>query len=313
MENRGTILIVDDEPPIRRLLNHRLSKEGYTCMAAGNAVEAAGILRDNTVMLVILDVRMPGKSGAAFLPEILAEYPDTAVIMATANDDAPTVIQCMKQGAYDYLIKPFNAEEVILSVNRALENRRLKIENKDYQLNLEKKVKEQTVKIRESFLNSLKALVRALEAKDEYTSNHSRRVAEISASLARELGMSPEYTEKIMVAGLIHDIGKIGIKEGILNKPGHLSDEEYKEVKTHPSIAAEILMTVVDDTQIIEAIVHHHERYDGTGYPDGLKGEKIPIGARILAVADAYDAMTSARPYREAMLTEKGQRGDISQ
>jgi HD-GYP domain-containing protein (c-di-GMP phosphodiesterase class II) len=262
------------------------------------------MLSANAVGLAILDVTMPGKTGLELLPEIKAGYPDLAVIMATAVDDAATAIQCIKQGAFDYLIKPFNLEEVTLSVNRALENSRLKIENRDYQINLEKRVKEQTAKIRESFLNSLKALALALEAKDEYTSDHSRRVAELSVAIGRKLNMTEGDIEKVSVAGLVHDIGKIGIKESILNKPGKLTDDEYKQVQIHPRVAANILILVVEDNQIMDAIVHHHERFDGTGYPDGLAGERIPRGARILAVADAYDAMTSARPYRNAMSVE---------
>jgi len=300
-EKKDRILIVDDEAPIRRLLLQKLSKEGYQCLEAGNAEQALTVLHSQVVGLVILDIRMPGKSGLELLPEIGGQYPDTAVIMATASDGAATAINCMKQGAYDYLIKPFNLDEVVMSVERALERRRLRLENRDYQLNLEKKVAEQTVKIRESFLGSLKALVMALEAKDSYTSGHSRRVAEVSVMIARELGMSPEDIERISVAGLIHDIGKIGVKESILNKPGGLTVDEYKHIQRHSEVGTHILTAVIEDNQILEAVAHHHEQYDGSGYPDGLGKEQIPLGARILAVADAFDAMTSARPYREAM------------
>jgi putative two-component system response regulator len=141
----------------------------------------------------------------------------------------------------------------------------------------------------------------ALEAKDSYTSGHSRRVAEVSVMIARELGMSPEDTERISVAGLIHDIGKIGVREAILNKPDKLTDKEYEHVQTHSEVGENILVFVVEDNRILEVVAHHHERYDGRGYPGGLTGKQIPLGARILAVADAYDAMTSGRPYREAM------------
>ncbi len=300
-EKKDRILIVDDEAPIRRLLLHKLSKEGYQCLEAGSVEGAREILRSGSIGLVILDIKMPGRSGSEFLPEIGGQYPDTAVIMATASDGAATAINSMKQGAYDYLIKPFNLDEVVMSVERALERRRLRLENRDYQLNLEKKVAEQTVKIRESFLGSLKALVMALEAKDSYTSGHSRRVAEVSVMIARELGMSPEDIERISVAGLIHDIGKIGVKESILNKPGGLTVDEYKHIQRHSEVGTHILTAVIEDNQILEAVAHHHEQYDGSGYPDGLGKEQIPLGARILAVADAFDAMTSARPYREAM------------
>lgn len=218
-----------------------------------------------------------GKQGE-LLPKLRVCYPDLPLIMATAVDDAATAISCLKEGAYDYLIKPFNLEEVALSVSRALENSRLKTENRDYQLNLETKVREQTAKIRESFLNSIQALALALEAKDEYTSDHSRRVAAIAVRICKKLGMTDEETEKVRVAGLVHDIGKIGIKEASLNKPGTLTEDEDRQVQSHPRVAASMLIPIVDDSQIIDSIVHHHERFDGSGYPDKLAGERIPRG-----------------------------------
>jgi putative two-component system response regulator len=297
----GTILLVDDEAAIRRLLHRTLTAAGYRCLEAGDALQARERLDAGKLELVILDIKMPGKSGLEFLPEIAANFPGVAVIMATAMEDAGTVIQAMKQGAYDYLLKPFNLEEVVMSVNKALEVRRLRMENRDYQLNLEKKVGEQTAQIRESYLNTLKALVRTVEIKDEYTNDHSRRVADIAVAIAREIELRPEDIEKIRIAGLIHDFGKIGIRESILNKPGKLTAAEYQEIQKHVGIGADILMLVIDDRLIIETIVHHHEHYDGSGYPDRLAGERIPLGARILAMADAYDAMTSTRPYRPEM------------
>jgi putative nucleotidyltransferase with HDIG domain len=302
--NNATILIVDDESAIRRMLGQRLSREGYNCLEAGSAVQAREVLSANAIDLAILDVRMPGETGFELLSQLQTIYPDLPVIMATAVDDAVTAIRCLKEGAFDYLIKPFNREEVMISVSRALENSRLKTENRDYQLNLEKKVGEQTTKIRESFLNSIKAMAMALEAKDEYTSDHSRRVAEIAVGICKKLEMTAEEPEKVRVAGLVHDIGKIGIKETILNKPGKLTRDEDRQVQSHPGVAASMLIPIVDDSQIIDSIIHHHERFDGTGYPDKLAGEKIPQGARILAVADAYDAMTSGRPYRKMMSRE---------
>jgi response regulator RpfG family c-di-GMP phosphodiesterase len=304
MEKQAAILIVDDEEAIRKLLERKLSSQGYLCQTASNADQALEKLRHNTVDLVILDIKMPGKSGVEALPEIRASYPDTAVIMATATTDASTAIQCMKQGAYDYVPKPFNLDEVALSVDRALEKRRLELENRDYQQHLEQKVAEQARKIRAAFLNAITALAHALEAKDRYTSGHSQRVAETSVAIARELGLPQEGIEKIRLAGLVHDIGKIGVRESILNKASRLADEESLHVRCHCEIGEHILDPVVDDKEILLMVRHHHERYDGHGYPDGLCGEQIPLGARILAIADAYDAMTSDRPYRAALGTE---------
>ena len=303
-EKQETILIVDDEGAIRSLLHQKLSGEGYQCQEAGSAEQAQDKLRSNAVELVILDIMMPGKSGTELLPEIKTDYPDTAVIMATAMTDTSTAIQCMKQGAYDYLTKPFNLDEVVLSVDRALEKIRLELENRDYQQHLEQKVEAQARKIRAAFLSAITALAYALEAKDKYTSGHSQRVAETSVSIAKELGMPQDSIDKIRLAGLVHDIGKIGVEESVLNKPGRLTDEEFKHVKCHCEAGEHILTPIVEDDDILKVVRHHHERYDGTGYPDRLSGEQIPLGARIMAVADTYDAMTSKRPYREAMRNE---------
>jgi putative two-component system response regulator len=298
---QATILIVDDEKAVRRLLYQKLSGEGYRCEEADSAEQAVDKLRNNAVELGLLDIKMPGKSGTELLPEIKANYPDTAVIMATAVTDIHIAIQCMKQGAYDYLTKPFNLDEVILSVDRALEKRRLELENRDYQQHLEQRVEAQARKIRASFLNAVTALAYALEAKDKYTSGHSQRVAETSVAIATELGMPQDSIEKIRLAGLIHDIGKIGVRESVLNKPSGLTEEEFQHVKYHPEIGEHILTPIVEDEEVLKMVRHHHEHYDGTGFPDGLSGEQIPLGARILALADSYDAMTSERPYREAV------------
>jgi putative nucleotidyltransferase with HDIG domain len=211
----------------------------------------------------------------------------------------------MKAGAYDYVTKPFNLDEVSFSVRRALEKRRLELENRDYQQHLEQKVEEQAQKIRASFFNAITALAYALEAKDVYTSGHSQRVTEISEAIAEHLGLPRETIEKIRLAGLVHDIGKIGVRESVLNKPGSLSDEEFKHVRLHSQTGERILKPIVDDKEILKAVRHHHERYDGAGYPDGLKGEQIPQLARIIAVADTFDAMTSERSYRKALTEEE--------
>jgi putative two-component system response regulator len=302
---QGVILIVDDEEMIRRLLNQRLSAEGYHCQQAANAGQALEKLRGGSIELVILDIKMPGKSGVELLPEIKAKYPDTAVIMATAISDASTAINCMKDGAYDYITKPFNLDEVGLSVGRALEKRRLELENRDYQQHLEQKVEAQAKKIRAAFFNAVTALAYALEAKDVYTSGHSQRVTEVSVAIAGEMGLAKKEIEKVRLAGLVHDIGKIGVREAVLNKPGSLSEEEYKHVRLHSETGERILIPIVDDEEILKAVRHHHERYDGWGYPDGLRGEQIPRLARIIAVADTFDAMTSERPYRKAMTEEE--------
>jgi putative two-component system response regulator len=296
-----TILITDDEDGIRALLKQKLSRAGYSCLEAKNATEAMETLASYCVGLVILDMKMPGKTGLELLPEIKKLYPDTPVIIATAVTEVDVVIECMKLGAYDYLTKPFDLTAVNVSVSRAFEKRRLELELKDYHENLQQKVTEQAEMIRDSFINSITSLAFALDAKDGYTNGHSQRVSGVSTILGRELKLSSEQVHKIRIAGLIHDIGKIGIPEKILNKPGRLDKEEFLRVQTHCTIGERILEPVVNDVDILQMVRHHHERYDGKGYPDGLVGNDIPIGARILCVADSYDAMTSDRPYRHSI------------
>jgi len=300
-DQQESILIVDDEESIRRLLHQKLSSEGYQCQEAANAEQALEKLRHKVVGVTILDIKMPGKSGIELLPEIKASYPDTAVVMATATTDVNIAIRCMKRGAYDYITKPFNLDEVILSVDRALDKRRLELENKEYQQHLEEKVAEQAKKIRASFLSAITALAYALEAKDKYTSGHSQRVADIAVAIAKEMGLSPEIIDKVKLAGLLHDIGKIGVKESVLNKPGSLTDEEFQHIQEHPEIGEHILAPIADDKEILRLVRSHHERYNGSGYPDRLRDTQIPLAARILAISDAYEAMTSERPYRKAM------------
>ena len=324
---KGRILIADDEFAVRDIVSRRLTEEGHRCTVASDGTDALRKLNGHQFGLALLDIRMPGKLGTDVLKEIRVKYPETAVIMITAVADVETAINSMKMGARDYIIKPVDLNMLVASVDKALDERRLILENRDYQLHLEEKVDAQTEKIRKSFLNSITSLAYALEAKDEYTSGHSQRVTEMAMAIGRELGMSEDKIEKTRLAGLVHDIGKIGLRESVLNKPGKLTDGEYQHVMSHCEIGERILTPVVEDEEILKMVRHHHERYDGTGYPDGLSGEEIPEGARILAVADAYtnissnpmekeelsqgarilavadayDAMTSDRPYRKAI------------
>ena len=298
------ILIVDDEQTIRRLLKQILSNKGYHCQEAGNAEEALEKLRNNAISLVLLDIKMPGKSGIELLPEIKTGYPDTAVIMATAVTEISVAIQCLKHGADDYIFKPFNLDEVSLVVQRALEKRHLHLEIREYQQYLEEKVKEQTGEIRRLFLGAIEALVFALEAKDRYTGGHSRRVTSMALALGEELVLSPDDMEDLRWGSLLHDVGKIAVDQLIQNKPGKLTQEEYEHIMIHAHVGAGIVQPVVNE-KVVEMIAHHHDRYDGSGLHQATVGSDIPLAARILAVADAFDAMTSDRPYRPAMSREE--------
>ncbi len=273
-------------------------------MVAENGENALAFLKKYPFALVLLDITMPGMSGRSVLQEIVAKYPDTAVIMITAIDNAETAIELLKMGAYDYIIKPVYFNELPLRVQRALDRRKLMLENKEYRLDLEEKVRKQTDKIRGSFFNSLKSLALALEAKDKYTSGHSQRVADIAVNIAKKLNMTPKEIERLRFASLVHDIGKIGIKESVINKEDGLTDDEYAYISTHSVIGENILTPVIEDKEILKMVRHHHERYDGRGYPDGLSARQIPLGARIVAVADMFDAMTTDRPYRKSVSRE---------
>jgi putative two-component system response regulator len=300
LEQQETLLIVDDEPAIRSLLRQKLSREGYRCQEADTAEQALNKLAISPIALVILDIMMPGKSGIELLPEIKSAYPDTAVIMATAVNDINVAVECLKQGANDYICKPFNLEAVSLAVQRVLEKRRLQLEVREYQQFLEERVEEQTGEMKKLFLGAIEALVSALEAKDKYTGGHSRRVTEIALALANELGLSVKDMEDLRWGSLLHDIGKIAIDQVIQNKPGKLTREEYEHIMTHAGVGAHIVKPVVNG-KISEMIEHHHDHYDGSGLHQVIAGSDIPLEARIIAVADAFDAMTSDRPYRSAM------------
>jgi putative nucleotidyltransferase with HDIG domain len=295
-----TILIVDDEPVIRRLLRQKLMKEGYQCEEAETAEKALTILSTFRFDAMVLDIRMPGRSGLDILPEVKSRYPDIVVVMATAVTDNNIAIQCMRQGADDYVNKPFNLDEVAMSLQRALEKRQLQFEIRQYQQFLEAKIQAQTGEIRKIFLGAIESLVAALEAKDRYTAGHSRRVAEIAVAIGEEMGLSAQDTEDLRWGGLLHDVGKIAVDQMIQNKPERLTKEEYEHIMIHAHVGAGIVRAVVNE-KVVDMIEHHHDHFDGRGLRQRVAGTDIPLTARILAVADAFDAMTSERPYRQAM------------
>jgi putative two-component system response regulator len=300
-----TILVVDDEQLVRDMLARRLESRGFNCLTADAGHRALELISGDSISLVLLDISMPDMSGLDVLNRIKVSHPDTMVIMVTAVVDINTAIKAMTSGAYDYLIKPIETEILYISVTRALERRNLTMENKEYQQKLEQKVWEQTREIQKSVINTVTALANALEAKDKYTRGHSERVTDIAIKIARHLALTDSDIDKIRLAGLLHDIGKIGVREDILDKPGKLTDEEFEQVKTHSKVGEHILRPVIKDKDILDMVIHHHERYDGNGYPDGLADGEISLNASILAVADAYDAMTSGRPYRKALKIEE--------
>lgn len=304
---RASCLIVDDEAPLRQLLVQLMRGDGFDCAEAANGREALQYLETHRVTLVISDLRMPEVDGRDLLREIRARYPDTAVMLLTAVADVDVAVNCLAIGAADYLTKPFHIAEVRARVLQALERRRLVMENRDYQERLEERVAAQARKLEALFLTGIQSLAEALEVKDPYTRGHSIRVSHYSSVIARTLHLDDEMIYQIELGGQLHDLGKIGVRESVLNKRGHLTPEEYAHVMTHPVVGWRILTPLLGEAPIALSIVRsHHERMDGTGVPDQLRGRAIPLEARIAAVADALDAMTSGRPYRAAEMTLEG-------
>jgi len=298
-------LVVDDEPRLRRVLVRLLEGEGFTCREAGSGTEAIAMLEQQSAPLVISDLRMPQMDGATLLREIVSRWPDTAVIMVTAVAEVESAVACLQLGALDYVAKPFHLDEVRARVMQALDKRRLILENRMYHQELEQRVQEQARRIEELSLERLQALVHALEEKDPYLRGHSVRVANYAFRVGRELGLEPGVLDMISLGAELHDLGKIGVSEAVLHKPGKLSEAEYRHIMDHPVIGARILGPLMRDAPAALAIVRsHHERLDGRGFPDGLKGDEIALEVRVVTVADSFDAMTSLRPYRPALAFE---------
>ncbi|MGH7710639.1 MAG: HD-GYP domain-containing protein [Gemmatimonadaceae bacterium] len=298
----GYVLIVDDEPQLRRVLSRLMLSDGFEVDEATNGAEALSALERRPATVVLSDMYMPEVDGMELLRAVRARHPDTAVIMITAVTDVSTAVHCLSLGAMDYITKPFHLEEVRARVRQALERRRLLLQNREYQERLEELVAQQARRIEQLFLASIQSLADALEVKDKYTHGHSLRVSKYCVAIAQRLGLTSEVVQDIELGGRVHDIGKIGVREEVLNKAGPLTDDEYGHIMTHPMVGWRILQPLLRDMpRALNIVRSHHERFDGRGIPDGLAGEQIPIEARIAAVADTFDAMTSARPYRPGL------------
>jgi len=292
-------LVVDDEDRLRQILSRVMRGDGFRCIEASCGEEAIEYLRRHPVALMLSDLRMPGMDGMELLSRAREHNPDMAIVMITGVPDIEDAVNCLANGAMDYLMKPFHLEEVRLRVSKAMDRRRLILENRHYQERLKERVVAQASRLEEMFLAGVQALAEALELKDPYTRGHSVRVSQYSSVLARALRLDEDIVRQIELGGHVHDIGKIGVREAVLNKTDPLTDEEYEHIMIHPLVGWRVLAPLLGDAPIALNIVRsHHERMDGRGVPDGLTGESIPFEARIVAVADAIDAMTSGRPYR---------------
>ena len=318
------VLVVDDDPAIRDLLQEGLKDSGYACAIASDGIEALECLKEREYPLVLSDIDMPRMDGVKLLQALQERHPDTEVVMITGVVDVEVALRAIRLGASDYITKPFNLEQVRFTIRKALEKRRLTLENREYQRTLEEKVAQRTAqlvlkhreieslfeRLQSSYETTLEALAAALDTRDTETQGHSVRVSEYTAVIAQRMGVKePELTD-IRRGALLHDVGKIGISDAVLRKPGKLTPREWAEMKLHPEIGHRILSGILFLENSLPIVLAHQERYDGSGYPRGLKGEKIPLGARIFAVVDMLDAMTSDRPYRKA-LTYRDAREEI--
>lgn len=306
--NPPNVLIVDDEPGVLSLLADHLSDQPFRCVTSLNAFDALNKIRREAYALVISDVNMPGMSGIELLGFLKKQNPEISVIMITADRDITTAVDSLRMGACDYITKPFNLRKVRLAVTRALERHCLLVENRHYQQELESRVRERTrelksalIEVEDSYKFTLEALVSALDAREHETQAHSQRVREYTITLASQLGLTGEELVKVGRGALLHDVGKIGVPDCILLKPGKLDTEEWVEMKKHPQSGYEILKSIKFLSQSAEIVLAHQERWDGNGYPNRLSGTEIPLGARIFSVVDTLDAITANRPYRSGL------------
>jgi len=305
------ILIVDDDASVRDVISVLLQEEGYECRTASSAEAALEVAAAEAPPLVISDMKMPGRDGIWLLEAFRERYPETAVIMLTGYGDTEAAVDCLRRGAVDYLLKPPKLTDLIRAIERALAKRRIELARKRYQKKLERKVRDRTGELRtalrdiqNTYQTTLLALVRALDAREHETSDHSQRVVKYTEAIAERLGLRGPELEEIGRGALLHDIGKIGVSDAVLLKPAKLTPEEWKEMRKHPDIGYDMIRSIEFLNTPAAIVLSHQERFDGRGYPRGLRGEEIHIGARIFAVADTLDAMTSDRPYRRGTTFE---------
>ena len=294
-----TVVVVDDDPIILRAVREILKTEDMKVVLLNSGRVLLDYIEDNTPDMILLDIMMPEMGGMETLEKLRAfeaatGKPETPVIFLTAEEDADLETKGLEQGAMDFIKKPFVPKVLVRRVIHGIQLVHL-------QNDLTEEVRKKTNENKRLSLQIVKTLAETIDAKDTYTKGHSGRVADYSLEIARRFGYDPEALDKIYIMGLLHDVGKIGIPDAIINKPGRLDDEEYAVIKTHPEKGAKILAAVKDMPELLTGAKFHHERFDGKGYPDGLVGKDIPEQARIIAVADAYDAMSSKRSYRQPL------------
>lgn len=306
------VLVADDEETIRLALGKFLRSRGYEVHTAESGTAALELMSRFRFVLMLCDVRMPGLTGVEVVPQAIAADPDLAILMLTAVNDAPTATEALSAGAMDYLMKPVELADLQHAIERALHKRDLSIEQRNVERMIREEVAIRTeeleaekLALRAMTVSIAETLINAMEAKDIYLRGHSQRVAELAVSIAAYLDLDEDTIEHIRLAGRLHDVGKIGIREQILNKPGALTPEEFEHVKQHVRIGMEILAPLRHIGESLLFVSDHHEHWNGGGYPKGIKGDDISIGGRILSAADAFDALTSKRAYRDPLTPQQ--------
>jgi response regulator RpfG family c-di-GMP phosphodiesterase len=303
------LLVVDDEESIRLALSRVLQPSGFEVLTTDSVANAIELLQTTRFELILCDVRMPGAMGTELIPQARLIDPDVAILMLSALNDASTAAQSLSDGAFGYLVKPFDIDQLEDAIDRALHKRRLCIDQRRVEQFVREEVAARTTELdeertafRRASIEIAETLIKAMEEKDIFLRGHAQRVAELSASIAEELGLDADTVEHVRLAGRLHDVGKIGIRESVLNKPGKLTAEEYEHVKDHVRIGLEILSPLLSHLgPVLDYIRDHHEHWDGGGYPRRLTGEEISLGGRILTAADAFDALISRRAYRDGV------------
>ena len=304
---KARVLVVDDEFHVRSMMSSTLERHGYTVKMVSSGREAMAAIDKESYDLILTDIVMQDVNGIALLESVHGQHPNLPVVMVTAIHDISVAIDAMRRGAYDYLLKPFEREHLINTVERALEHRQVLEESQNYQQSLEHMVRARTDMLRHamedlehSYDVTLEALGDALDLKDSETEGHSKRVTAYTIALARAMGIAPADIKIIARGAFLHDIGKMAIPDEILRKPGKLTPEEQDVMREHCARGYHMLRKIPFLAGAAEIVFCHQEHYDGSGYPSGLRGREIPVGARIFAVADTLDAITSDRPYRRA-------------
>ncbi|MDZ7700304.1 MAG: response regulator [Deltaproteobacteria bacterium] len=280
----ANILVVDDEEYIRRMLNRMLSGLAYTCILAADGGEARKCLDAQPFDLALCDVNMPGESGVALTKYIVSEYEDTAVILLTGVDDPKIADAAIEAGAYGYIIKPFNPNELTINIRNALHRRKLEIANRIYRQDLEQLVEERTAGLQKALEGIIQAMARTVESRDPYTSGHQRRVADLAVAIAIEMNIPKDQIEGLRMGGMIHDVGKLSVPAEILSKPSRLTELEFSLIKAHPRIGYDIIADIEFPWPIAQMVLQHHEKMNGSGYPQGLSGEDILLEARIFVL-----------------------------